>query len=80
MQSACSPLLNAGQKFYRMLEGEHSAILLTFIKLSFVIKVFILSIFSGSFTQVLLYMETFIGLKRAKSKHGKYSKIRDLVP
>ena len=37
-------LLNAGQKYCRMLQGEHSAILLTFIKLQFVIKVF-LSIF-----------------------------------
>ena len=35
--------------------GEHSAILLTFIKLSFVIKIFVLSIFSGRFSQVLLY-------------------------
>ena len=32
--------LNAGQKYCRMLQGEHSAILLTFIKLPFVIKVF----------------------------------------
>ena len=30
--------LNAGQKYCRMLQGEHSAILLTFIKLPFVIK------------------------------------------
>ena len=37
--------LNAGQKYYRMLQGEHSAILLTFIKLPFVIKIFVLSIF-----------------------------------
>ena len=37
--------LNAGQKYCRMLQGEHSAILLTFIKLPFVIKIFILSIF-----------------------------------
>ena len=28
-----------------MLQGEHSAILLTFIKLSFVFKIFVLSIF-----------------------------------
>ena len=47
--------LNAGQKYCRMLQGEHSAILLTFIKLSFVIKIFILLILSGHFTQVLLY-------------------------
>ena len=30
-------LLNAGQKYNRMLQGEHSAILWTFIKLPFVI-------------------------------------------
>ena len=35
--------LNAGQKYCRMLQGEHSAILLTFIKLPFVIKIFVLS-------------------------------------
>ena len=39
--------LNAGQKYCR--------ILLTFMKLPFVIKIFVLSIFSGRFTQVLLY-------------------------
>ena len=37
--------LNAGQKYCRMLQGEHSAILSTFIKLPFVIKMFVLSIF-----------------------------------
>ena len=37
--------LNAGQKYCRMLQGEHSAILLTLIKLPFVIKTFVLSIF-----------------------------------
>ena len=37
--------LNAGQKYCRMLQGEHSAILSTFIKLPFVIKSFVLSIF-----------------------------------
>ena len=40
-----------------LLQGEHSAILLTCIKLPFVIKIFVLSIFSGRFTQVLLYVE-----------------------
>ena len=42
--------LNAGQKYCRML--EHSAILSTFIKLPFVMKIFIvivLSIFEGPF-------------------------------
>ena len=31
------------------LQGEHSAILLTFIKLQFVIKIFVLSIFEWPF-------------------------------
>ena len=42
-------LLNAGQKYCRMLQGEHSAILLTFIKLPFAIKIFVLSIFEWPF-------------------------------
>ena len=41
--------LNAGQKYCRTLKWEHSAILLTFIELSFVIKIFVLSIFEWSF-------------------------------
>ena len=35
--------LNAGQEYCRMLQWEHSAILSTFIKLPFVITIFILS-------------------------------------
>ena len=35
-------------------KGEHSAILSTFIKLPFVIKIFVLSNISGRLTQVLL--------------------------
>ena len=42
-------LLNAGQKYCRRLQGEHSAILSTFIKLPFVIKTFVLSIFEWVF-------------------------------
>ena len=42
-------LLNAGQKYCRMLQGEHSAILSTFIKLPFVSKVFVLSILEWPF-------------------------------
>ena len=38
--------LNAGQKYC---EWEHSAILLTFIKLPFVINIFVLSIFEWPF-------------------------------
>ena len=37
--------LNAGQKYCRMLQGEHSAIFSTFTKLPLVIKIFVLSIF-----------------------------------
>ena len=37
--------LNAGQKYCRMLQGEHSAILSTSIKLPFVIRIIVLSIF-----------------------------------
>ena len=41
--------LNAGQKYCRMFQWEHSAILLTFINLPFVIKIFVLSIFEWPF-------------------------------
>ena len=37
--------LNAGQKDCKMLQGEHSAILSTFIKLPFAIETFVLCIF-----------------------------------
>ena len=40
---------NAGQKYCRMLQREHSAILLTFIKLAFDIKIFVLSFFEWLF-------------------------------
>ena len=36
---------NAGQKYCRMLQREHSAIHSTFVKLPIVIKIFVLSIF-----------------------------------
>ena len=42
-QDQLSP--NAGQKYCRMLQWEHSAILSTFIKLPFAIKICILSFF-----------------------------------
>ena len=42
--------LNTGQNYCII-----SAILSTFIKLPFVISIFVLSFMSGSFTQVLLY-------------------------
>ena len=40
---------------HRMLQRDHSAILSTFTKLSFVLKIFVLSILSGRLRQVLLY-------------------------
>ena len=46
-QDQLSP--NAGQKYCRMLQGEHSAILLAFIKLPFVIKISVLSVFEWPF-------------------------------
>ena len=45
--------LNAGQKYCRMLPFEHFAILSPFMKLPFVIKIFVLSILSAHLTQVL---------------------------
>ena len=48
-------LLNAGQKYCRMLHGEHSAIVSTFIKLLFSIKNFILPIFKWPLKKVFLY-------------------------
>ena len=47
--------LNAGQKYCRMLQGEHFAILSTFIKLPFDIKICVCLFLSGSLRQVLLY-------------------------
>ena len=58
-------LLNAGRKYCRMLQEEHSAILLTFIKLPFVIKIFVLSIF----TQLLLYTGTLQKTEKWFSRH-----------
>ena len=47
--------LNAGQKYCRILQGEHSAIVLSFIKLPFVKRIFGLSILSGRLRHGLLY-------------------------
>ena len=48
--------LNDGQKYCRMLQMEHYAILSTFIKLPFIIKIFVLSIFVWPFYTVFLWM------------------------
>ena len=51
---------NAGQKYCRMLQGEHSALLMTFIKLPFIIKIFVLSIFEWPFYFKLLFIIIYI--------------------
>ena len=46
-----------------MLQEEHSAIVLTFIKLPFVIKISLFCLFLvGRFTQVLLYFNSLVGI------------------
>ena len=56
--------LKAGQKCCRMLQGEHSAILSTFIKLPFDIKTFVTSIFEWpfytSFTVILPWKRVYL--------------------
>ena len=47
--------LNVGHKYCRMLQMEHSAIFLTFIKLPVVIKSFILSIFEWLLYKGFIY-------------------------
>ena len=60
--------LNAGQKYCRMLQGEHSAILLTFIKLPFVIKIIVLSISEWPFcTGFTVHIVTNIYMIKMKS-------------
>ena len=52
--------LNAGQKYYRTLQGEHSAILSSFIKLPIVIKTGLLSIFEWPTGFVKLYTHAYL--------------------
>ena len=51
---------NAGQKYCKMVQGEHSAILPSFMKLPFVINFFVLSIFewplNTGFTVLLMFI------------------------
>ena len=63
---------NAGQKYCRMLQGEHSAILSTFIKLLFFIKIIVLSILEWLFKQVLLYI-CFSLIDSAPPSRGLYA-------
>ena len=66
--------LNVGQKYCRMLQKEHSAILSTFIKLPFVIKTFVLSILSGRLTQVSLYIQICVIMRSFKGTCMKSKK------
>ena len=52
-----------------MLQGEHSAILWTFIKLPFVIKIFVLSIFEWSFKTGFTVL-LFLNLQSKKEEEG----------
>ena len=52
-----------------MLQGEHSAILSTFFKLPFVIKIFVLSIFEWPFYTGFTVISYCIG-KQEKLSHG----------
>ena len=52
--------LTAGQKYCRMLQGEHSAILLTFIKIAFVIKIFVLSFFEWLLKTCFTVLKTYM--------------------
>ena len=54
-------LLNAGQKYCRMLQREHSAILSTFIKLPFVIKIF-----------VFVWFDSLRPIKNLSVKQGRF--------
>ena len=62
--------LNAGQKYYKMLQREHSAILSTFITLPFAIKIFVLSIFECPFYRVFLYLHLYSAPNRNISLIG----------
>ena len=57
--------LNSSQKYCRMLKGGHSAKFLTFIKLPFAVKIFVSSVLSGHFRQVICYSMTIFLLIRA---------------
>ena len=66
--------LNAGQKYCRMLQGEHSAILSTFIKLPLVVKTFVLPIFEWPLKTgfAVLFRQTKIKNISLKTKTGSH--------
>ena len=69
--------LNAGQKYRRMLQGKHSAILSTFIKLPLMsLRPLFCLFLSGHFTQVLLYVKWFpVLLYVQMGNHNRYSQL-----
>ena len=62
--------LNAGQKYCRMLQGEHSAILLTFNKLPFLVEIFVLSVFEWSFYTGFTVLACYIQARMLKQLGG----------
>ena len=67
--------LNAGLKFCRMLQGEHSAIehsaiLLTLLKLQFVIKIFALHIFEWRLKTGFTVLQSFIVFSHQTVRHN----------
>ena len=67
--------LNASQTYCRMLQWEHSAILSTLIKLPFVIKLFVLSIFDWPLNTGF----TVYGLDPCNNSPGQPEAFYDLV-
>ena len=59
--------LNADQKYCRMFQREHSAILSSFIKLPFVIKIFVVSIFEWPFYTGLTVYQILFHLRDIRS-------------
>ena len=60
--------VNAGQNYCRMLQGEHSATLSTFIQLPFASKIFVLSIFEWSFYTGFTVHHIMVEMAALKSK------------
>ena len=62
-------LHNTGQMYCRMLQSEHSEILFTFLKIPFIIKIFVLSIFKWPFYTgfIVIYISRWYLLKKMHS-------------
>ena len=68
--------LNAGQKYYRKLPLEHSAILSSFSKPSFVIQIFVLSILRGRLNRFYCYLTLSIQAANAPAKLDAKARLR----